>query len=132
LQYYDELDQMTSNNRRFTLGIPLRAGFGIGTGVFGIELGLVAGGTYASLTSNVCPSESRLRLVLGGYPGPVVRLGSERQIRIAAQFQMISPISPKCTNWDGSMTSDQVSLHPVWFYDSPPNPSIAGQLATAW
>jgi hypothetical protein len=133
LEFYTNQGMQTANTRRFTLGIPLRLGFGIGSEVFGVEFGGVAGATWASLRSNVCPNDSKLRPVFGGYAGPVMRIGRERRIRLAAQFQMISPILPKCSNiGEGISAAGDVTRFPVWFYDSPPNPSIVGQLGIQW
>jgi len=122
LTYHTYNIRETSHNRRFLFGIPLRAGLGIGPGVFGVEFGVVAGAAFSSLKSDICENQSALKPMLGGYAGPVLRVGSERAIRIAAQFQMVSPIMPRCSN----------SGTPHWFSDSPPNPAIVTQLGLVW
>jgi hypothetical protein len=129
LPYFDKQPEQPSHNRRLLIGIPLRVGIGLGPGVFGFELGAVAGAAYSSLKSDICSNQAGLKPMLGAYAGPVLRLGQERSIRIAAQIQSISPIMPRCTN-----TGDPDGAHyvPVWFSDTPPDPAFVSQLAMAW
>ena len=126
LTYYDYLNEETSHNRRFLIGVPLRAGVGLGRQAFGFEVGAVAGAGYENLKSDICSNDSGVRPMLGGYLGPVIRIGSINPIRIAAQLQMISPIMRRCSNTGGSNMN---SYGPIWFADSPPNPSLVAQVA---
>jgi hypothetical protein len=126
LPYHNSVIDETNHERHFMSGIPLRTGLGIGQGTLGFELGAIAGVGWTDAQSNMCSHESGLRPILGGYLGPVLRIGGRYPTRLSVQVQSAWPISARCTNvpHDGSERNA-----PTWFTDPPPDPSLLAQVA---
>ena len=124
--YHNSVIDETNHERHFMSGIPLRTGLGIGQGTLGFELGAIAGVGWTDAQSNMCSHESGLRPILGGYLGPVLRIGGRYPTRLSVQVQSAWPISARCTNvpHDGSERNA-----PTWFTDPPPDPSLLAQVA---